>query len=94
MRKSYPQRYSKGIDIESKLVYYRDMETRVMTPETKVLFDQANKARNDYRLGLIDRAACANLIKPYAELYNTKAEAIAKEFGMKAKKFSLISYLR
>lgn len=67
---------------------------REMTSETRKLLDQATKARNDYHLGLIDRPTCADLIKPYADLYNVRAAEIAKEFGMKPKKFSLISYLR
>lgn len=70
------------------------MEIRNMTTDVKILYNQANKARADYRMGKIDRATCADLIKPYADVVNAKAAEIAKEFGMKPKKFSLISYLR
>lgn len=65
-----------------------------MTPETKALMEQAEKARNDFKLGRITREECVALIIPYAELYNVRAKEIAKEFGMKAKPFSMISYLR
>lgn len=67
---------------------------REMTPETRELYEQANKARNDFRMGRITREECTRLIAPYAELYNKRAKEIAKEFGMKARMFSMTAYLR
>lgn len=71
------------------------METeRTMTPETKALLETAEQARNDFRMARITREECVRKIIPYAELYNARAKEIGKEFGMKPKLFSMVSYLR
>lgn len=67
---------------------------RTMAPETKLLLEQAENARNDFRYGRISREECVARIIPYAQLYNKRAVEIAKEFGMKPKLFSMTSYLR
>lgn len=65
-----------------------------MNPEVKKLMQDAEEARGLYRTGRIGRAEAEARIKPYADAYNARSKELAKEFGVRHKAFSVISYLR
>ena len=58
------------------------------------LYEQALKTRMLYRSGKISREEAKELIKPYADFYNSKVVEIAKKYNRKPVKFSFTSFMR
>ena len=55
---------------------------------------QAERARAEYRQGLITREEAKQRIEPFRIAFEKKSEELSKKYGVKAKHFSLSAYLR
>lgn len=54
----------------------------------------AFEARALYKIGAISRTEAASRIKPYIEMFNSKAIEIARKYNLRAKKLSFASFVR
>lgn len=54
----------------------------------------AEKARAEYRMGLISLDEAKKMIKPYKEMFDIKSRELAKKYGVKPRYLSYVSYLR
>lgn len=54
----------------------------------------AEKARDEYRMGLISLDEAKKMIKPYKEMFDIKSRELAKKYGVKPRYLSYVSYLR
>ena len=59
-----------------------------------MLIEEANKIRNQYRIGQITRDEAKLAIRPFELLFNKRSIEIAKKYGQISKKFSFNSFMR
>lgn len=62
--------------------------------ENNFLKAQAEIARDEYRLGIIDRSEAKERIQPFLNAVNDKSVEIAKKYNQKPRKVNLNAYLR
>lgn len=65
-----------------------------MEEKNKILLQQAEKAKNLYKIGLITRSEAEKEIKPFIENFNEKATIIAKKYNQKPKLINFVGYVR
>lgn len=61
---------------------------------TEQLKLDAEKARIEYKRGLINRSEAKQRITPYVDVFNTKSKELAKKYKQRPKLLSLSTYLR
>lgn len=65
-----------------------------MNDKAKALYEEAITIRYKLAQGILSYAEAIEALKPYADYYNETNDRIAKEFGVKGKKFNPKAFLR
>lgn len=65
-----------------------------MNEEIKVLKQEAEMARMEYRAGHISRGEAQERITPYLDMVNTKSKELAKKYNQKPKLVNFSAYVR